>query len=241
MNIEMRKYIECTYEEKKPLLKVVEQMIELAIIARKEGVLALEEQIEKLDDRLLKIGLGLVVDGTDPDIVKNIMETTIVTSFKTGAELLSQLIITEGLLSLQAGENPRLMEEKLLAFLGGEFTIQDIMPLDNIEEEYKRLMSDPDLWTQEKGLPEFENLLNRSNNEIGIILREVDSKDLSIALRGASTELKNRFLSNLTKHICVQILNDMKYMGPLPNEIIPTVQQKILDIVKRLQGAGELQ
>ena len=242
MNIEMRKYIECTYEEKKSLLKIIEQMIELANLARKEGILSLEEQIEKSDDQFFKTGLSLIVDGTDPDLVKDIMSVKITTSFKTGAELLSQFMIRDGVIAVQAGMNPRIIEAKLLAYLGGEFTSQDIKLIDNIEEDYKKLMSDPDLWVQQEGLPEFESLLNLSNHDIQFILREIDCKDLTIALICSSNELKKHFLSNLSKRLCVKMLTDMKETGlaRLPKEDIQAAQQNILDTVKRLQGSGEL-
>ena len=50
INLELRKYIECTYEERKPLLKLISEIIHLANIARAQGVLALEERLEVLDD-----------------------------------------------------------------------------------------------------------------------------------------------------------------------------------------------
>ncbi|MBT9150640.1 MAG: Chemotaxis protein PomA [candidate division WS2 bacterium] len=169
---------------------VITRIIELANIARKEGLLALEEAANNLNDPFLQKGVLLVVDGTDPELVKNIMETEIsfieerhrqgqgifetmgslapafgmigtliglinmlmalddpdalgpnmsialVTTFygsvmanllfipmasklkqRSGQELLYKGIMLEGLLSIQAGENPRLIEEKLKAFL----------------------------------------------------------------------------------------------------------------------------
>ena len=165
-------------------------IVGLANTARKEGMLALEEQIKGLDDEFLQKGIMLVVDGTDPELVKNIMEAEIssienrhkkgvsimdmlgafgpafgmlgtligliimlgdlddpstlgagmsaalITTFygsflanviaipvasklKTvsGQEILYKEILLEGLLSIQAGENPRIIEEKLYSFL----------------------------------------------------------------------------------------------------------------------------
>lgn len=60
----------------------------------------------------------LIIDGTDPEHVKDILCISSVFSFKTGVELLKELIILEGVLSIQAGHNPRIIEEKLLSFLG---------------------------------------------------------------------------------------------------------------------------
>lgn len=170
--------------------EVIESMIELANKARKEGLLALEESSSGIDDDFIKKGVMLVVDGTDPDLVRTLLETeldfleerhksgqglfetmgsfapafgmvgtliglinmlkklddpsaigpamsvalltTLYGSFlanmifipianklkvKSREETLEREIIVEGLLSIQAGENPRIIEEKLKAFL----------------------------------------------------------------------------------------------------------------------------
>ena len=165
-------------------------LINLANIARREGVLALEEEANSIEDNFLRKGIMLVVDGSDPELVKNILETelnfleerhelgqamlysmssyspaygmigtliglinmlkelnepenlgpsmavALVTTFygvllanllftplagrlkeKTAREVLFKEMIVEGILSIQAGENPRIIEEKLKAFL----------------------------------------------------------------------------------------------------------------------------
>ena len=170
--------------------KTISSIIELANKARKEGLLSLEEAARDMDDEFLKKGLGLVVDGTDPEIVRNLLETeldfieqrhknaqgflemiatmgpgfgmigtlfglvamlknlsdsaslgpnmavALITtlygsilanvfftpmakklSLNSATEMLERGIILEGLLSIQAGENPRIIEEKLKAFL----------------------------------------------------------------------------------------------------------------------------
>ena len=54
---------------------VIKQIIDLAYTARKEGLLALEEMAQTMDDEFLKKGILLIVDGTDPELVRSIMET----------------------------------------------------------------------------------------------------------------------------------------------------------------------
>ena len=168
----------------------INTIVSLANIARKEGMLALEERVGELNDDFLKKGIMLVVDGTDPELVKNIMEAelgsietrhqkgigmveligtvapafgmmgtiigliimmtkmddpaalgagmamALVTTFYgslvaniialpiatklkrfSGNEIMYKEILLEGLLSIQAGENPRIIEEKLYSFL----------------------------------------------------------------------------------------------------------------------------
>ncbi|NLJ67188.1 MAG: motility protein A [Clostridiales bacterium] len=175
--------------DEKPQEAIV-RIIELANIARKEGLLALEEAAYGTDDPFLQKGILLIVDGTDPELVKNILETeldfveerhqegqgifetmaslapafgmigtliglinmlknlddpstlgpsmsvALVTTlygsmlanlfftpmaiklkYKSSQEILLKEIMLEGMLSIQAGENPRIIEEKLKAFL----------------------------------------------------------------------------------------------------------------------------
>lgn len=170
--------------------EVIVNIIELANRARKEGLLALEESSSSMNDEFLKKGIMLVVDGTDPELVRTLLETelsfleerhkmgqgvfetmgsmapafgmigtliglvimlgnmsdaasigpsmavALITTFygsvlanvifipianklklKSREETLEKEIIVEGLLSIQAGENPRIIEEKLKAFL----------------------------------------------------------------------------------------------------------------------------
>ena len=170
--------------------KTISSIIELSNVARKEGLLALEEAASNLEDEFLKKGIMLVVDGTDPELVRGILETdltcietrhgvvigfwtkwaelgpawgmigtliglinmlknlsdpssigpnmavALVTTFygsvianwlcgptasklsrNNDTEIMMKEVIVEGLLSIQAGENPRVIEEKLKSFL----------------------------------------------------------------------------------------------------------------------------
>ena len=168
----------------------ITQIINLANISRKEGILALEEASHNIEDDFLKKGINLVVDGTDPELVRAILETdldcmedrhktfisfwqkwgemgpawgmigtlvglvnmlknledastigpnmavallttlygSLIANWLTGPvsvklgvnhalEVMTKSITVEGLLSIQAGENPRVIEEKLKSFL----------------------------------------------------------------------------------------------------------------------------
>lgn len=57
--------------------EAIKKIIELSNVARKEGLLALEEAAESLDDEFMKKGILLIVDGTEPDLVRAILETEI--------------------------------------------------------------------------------------------------------------------------------------------------------------------
>ena len=170
--------------------EMITKIIELSNVARKEGLLSLEEAAGNLEDEFMKKGIMLIVDGTDPELVRGILETelnsidgrhklrsgfwdtlgamgpawgmigtlvglvcmlqnmsdptsigpkmgvALITTFygsmlanwictpasnklqaNNAIEMQSKEIMIEGLLSIQAGENPRVIEEKLKSFL----------------------------------------------------------------------------------------------------------------------------
>lgn len=169
---------------------IIATLVSFAEKARREGLLALEAEAEELDDAFLQKGIQLVVDGTDPELVRNILDieltfleerhkegrgvfetlgqmapafgmlgtliglinmlrslddpeaigpgmaVALVTTFygsllanlvflpiakklkiRSNAEILAKEVMIEGILSIQAGENPRIVEEKMKAFL----------------------------------------------------------------------------------------------------------------------------
>jgi chemotaxis protein MotA len=171
-------------------IETIKEMIGMAEKARREGLLALDSESEFIEDDFLRKGIQLVIDGTDPELVRNILETEIsmmeerhkvgygvfesmgasapafgmlgtliglilmlqklddpsalgpgmavalITTFygslianliclpiagklrlRSEEEILNREIIIEGILSIQAGENPRLVAEKMKAFL----------------------------------------------------------------------------------------------------------------------------
>lgn len=63
------------FHKSKDPLESIEELVQLATVARREGILALEEKIEGYDDEFFKNGVRLVVDGVDPELVRSIMET----------------------------------------------------------------------------------------------------------------------------------------------------------------------
>mgnify|MGYP000540488273 FL=1 len=170
--------------------ETIDSIITLSNVARKEGLLALEEAANSIEDEFMKKGVLLIVDGTDPELVRSILETelgcieerhksiigfwdnlgaagpawgmigtliglinmlskmqdvnsvgpnmavALVTTFygsmlanwicipvsnklkaNNASEIMMKEVMVEGLLSIQAGENPRVIEEKLKSFL----------------------------------------------------------------------------------------------------------------------------
>jgi flagellar motor switch protein FliG len=86
----------------------------------------------------------------------------------------------------------------------------------------------------------FEDILSLGNRDVQQVLKEVDQKELGIALKGSTEELRAHIFANLSKRLAAMIQEDMDYMGPIRRSDMEEAQQKIVNIVRRLQDAGEI-
>jgi len=119
----------------------ITRLIQYCKISRREGLLGLEKEIEKIKDEFLIKAVRLLVDGSDSDTLRGILGTEImavafIATFYgvtcsnlillplagrldtlSKKELFLKEIITEGVISIQKGDSPMVLEEKLKAFL----------------------------------------------------------------------------------------------------------------------------
>ena len=97
----------CSQEDQESLVPLVKQLRDLGEIAYKRGLLALEGELMQIKDPFLKLGLQLIVDKTEPENVQDILDSDIYYNESNGRELRKKIIIREGLLRIQAGDNAR--------------------------------------------------------------------------------------------------------------------------------------
>jgi flagellar motor switch protein FliG len=128
---------------------------------------------------------------------------------------------------------------------GGVDTVAEILNLADRSTE-KGIMEgleaeDPDLVEQIRRLMfVFEDIMLVNDKGIQSVLKEVDNDDLSLALKTASDELKQKIFKNMSERAAQLIQEDMQYMGPVRVSDVEAAQQKIVDIVRRLEDAGEI-
>jgi flagellar motor component MotA len=118
----------------KQCYKIVERALDCSQLARREGLLALEEDLsfEKLNERdIFEYGMRFAVDGTDPEIIRDIL-SNIIRQEKDEYMAKLKKIQLAAVLSIQAGDNPRVMYYRLNSFTD--------IPL-NDEESKKILLS----------------------------------------------------------------------------------------------------
>ncbi len=86
----------------------------------------------------------------------------------------------------------------------------------------------------------FEDILLLDDRAIQRVLRDVDNNDLAIALKGANEQVQNTIFNNLSKRLGVMIKEDMDFMGPVRMKDVEEAQQKIVNIIRKLEDSGEI-
>jgi flagellar motor switch protein FliG len=128
---------------------------------------------------------------------------------------------------------------------GGVDTVAEMLNLADRSTE-KGIMEgleaeDPDLVEQIRRLMfVFEDILLVNDKGIQSVLKEVDNSELALALKTASQELKDKIFKNMSERAAQLIGEDMQYMGPVRVSDVEAAQQKIVDIVRRLEDSGEI-
>ncbi|WP_003544021.1 flagellar motor switch protein FliG [Desulfotomaculum nigrificans] len=98
----------------------------------------------------------------------------------------------------------------------------------NLSEEVRRMMFI------------FEDIVKLHDISIQKVLREVDNKDLALAMKGANQEVNNRIYKNMSKRAADMLKEEIEYMGPVRLKDVEEAQQRIVNVIRRLEEAGEI-
>ncbi len=102
-------------------------------------------------------------------------------------------------------------------------------------------MENPELASNIKNLMfVFEDLLLLDDRGIQLILKEVDTKELAIALKAASDDLKEKIFRNVSERVATMIKEEMEYAGPMRLSVVEETQQRIVEIVRRLEEEQQI-
>ena len=86
----------------------------------------------------------------------------------------------------------------------------------------------------------FEDILLLDDRAIQRVLRDVDNNDLGLALKGANEQVQTVVFNNMPKRLAVMIKEDMEFMGPVRMKDVEEAQQKIVNIIRKLEDSGEI-
>lgn len=86
----------------------------------------------------------------------------------------------------------------------------------------------------------FEDILLVGDKGIQAVLKEVDNDTLTLALKTASDDLREKIFKNMSERASKLIREDMQYMGPVRVSDVEAAQQKVVDVVRRLEDGGDI-
>jgi flagellar motor switch protein FliG len=86
----------------------------------------------------------------------------------------------------------------------------------------------------------FDDLTKLTDKDMQTVLKNVETPQWAMALKGASGDLKQRILGNLSQRAAGMLAEEMEYLGSVKLSEVEAVQQQIVDIVRRLEEAGEI-
>ncbi len=86
----------------------------------------------------------------------------------------------------------------------------------------------------------FEDIMSLDDRAIQRVLRDVDNNDLATALKGANEEVQGVIFRNMSKRLAAMIQEDMEFMGPVRLKDVEEAQQKIVNIIRKLEDSAEI-
>lgn len=107
--------------------------------------------------------------------------------------------------------------------------------MENLELE------DPELTDEiKRKMFVFEDIITLDNKSIQRVLREIDNNDLALALKNANEEVQSVIFNNVSQRLADMIKEDMEFMGPVRVRDVEEAQLKIVNVIRKLEDAGEI-
>ena len=149
-------------------------------------------------------------------------------------------------------EVEKILESKLASLVNQDYTIiggvdQVVEILNAVDRgTEKHIMEtleieEPELADEiRKKMFVFEDILLLDDRAIQRVLHDVDNNDLALALKGSNEQVQNAIFNNLSKRLAAMIKEDMEFMGPVRMKDVEEAQQKIVNIIRKLEDSAEI-
>ncbi len=189
----------------------------LVHLERDQACEVLERFTERLrNDVVLRIA---TLDGVQPAALRELNE--VLTKLLTGNENLKK----KPMGGVRAAA-------EILNFFSGENEISVMANLKSYDNDMAQKIMDE--------MFVFDNIMDIEDRGIQLLLREVQSESLIIALKGATPELREKFFKNMSQRAGEMMREDLESKGPVRLSEVETNQKEILQIIRRLADEGQL-
>ena len=149
-------------------------------------------------------------------------------------------------------EVENILEQKLSSLVSQDYTI--VGGVDSVVEVLntvdrgteKHIMENLEIEEPEladeirKKMFVFEDILMLDDRSIQRVLREVENSELAVALKNANEEVQNVIFNNMSSRLADMIREDMEYMGPVRLKDVEEAQQKIVNVIRKLEDSAEI-
>jgi flagellar motor switch protein FliG len=144
------------------------------------------------------------------------------------------------------------LERKLAALMNQDYTsaggvdaiVEILNTVDRSTEKHimeALEMEEPELADEiRKKMFVFEDILMLNDRSIQRVLRDVDNHDLAVSLKSTTEEVREAIFRNQSKRLAAMIKEDMEFMGPVRMKDIEEAQQKIVNVIRKLEDTGEV-
>ena len=235
--------IRCSEDEKSECIALVSQIVSMAKMAKRNGLLALVQEAEAATSFLLRKGLQLVLEGVQPSLVRTTLEYYILSGTYTGKDLLERCIIMEGVLAIQKGVNPQIIQELLLSLFGekgheayeAEFGDKKT---DKLEVFFKKIRNDRAATPLSSKLG--QTIMQLDDQSIQQCLKEISTVDLARALKGIEGEAKIKVFKNLPKRSAAILQETVEHLDLMRDSEMNEAQEKILFVISGLEEHGDI-
>jgi hypothetical protein len=235
--------IRCSEDQKSECIALVSQIVSMAKMAKRNGLLALVQEAEEATSFLLRKGLQLVLEGVQPSLVRTTLEYYILSGTYTGKDLLERCIIMEGVLAIQKGVNPQIIQELLLSLFGekgheayeAEFGDKKT---DKLEVFFKKIRNDRAATPLSSKLG--QTIMQLDDQSIQQCLKEISTVDLARALKGIEGEAKIKVFKNLPKRSAAILQETVEHLDLMRDSEMNEAQEKILLVISGLEEQGDI-
>ena len=236
----------CSNDEKTEALSTLDKVLQLSEKAKISGLLSLEPEIDIVELEFFKKSIQMLIDGVEPEALKEILLNYTLCGNYRGKELLIRIIIIEGILAIQQGVHPGILREKLSSFFGEDF-ISEIgrhFGLDS-ESQLKRMETfisasqDKPVLSKETSLLE-EPLGRMDNRSLQRLLREIDEYTIITAISGSSGKIHAKVLKNVSKKLAAVLIDELGAMDATIVSGIADSQKQILETMHSLRNQGDI-
>ncbi len=86
----------------------------------------------------------------------------------------------------------------------------------------------------------FEDILKLDDRSIQLVLKEIDARDIALALRGASDDVKERIMGNMSQRGAEMLAEEMEFMPPQRRKVVEEAQSKVVGVVRKLEESGAI-